>query len=474
MDTVLLPSASPIVTFRIVFRIGSALDPLGREGLAALTAAMLSEGGSRKLSYEEIVDEMFPMAAAFRSHVDKEVTVFAGQTHADNLNHYYGIIRDMLLDPGWRTEDFNRLKENAINYLKVSLRGNNDEELAKEQLYSFIYLGTPYGHENTGTVESLERITLDEVKLFYLTCYRTANALIGTAGGYADDFPSKVKSDFAAKLPQGNDPLLVFPPPRKIIGLEMQIIQKETRGTAISLGFPILVTRSHPDWPALLVAQSYFGQHRSSNSFLYKRMRQIRGLNYGDYAYIEYFPRGMFQSHPDPNLARHQQIFQIWLRPVEPQNGLFALKMALYELRRLVENGLSRQDFEATRRFLSKFVNVLVGTQDARLGYAIDSRLYRMGEFTGHVKDRLWALKLEDVNQCIRKYLQADNVKIVVVTSDAEAFRKGTLEDATSQITYAAPMNEEVLEEDRIIGRYHLGVHRDRITILHVDDVFQR
>jgi zinc protease len=435
---------------------------------------MLSEGGSRKLSYEEIVGEMYPMAATFRSQVDKEVTVFAGQTHADNLERYYGIIRDMLMGPGWRPDDFKRLKENAINYLKISLRGNNDEELGKEQLYNFIYQGTPYGHENRGTIESVERITLDEVKQFYLTCYRAANTLIGIAGGYARDFPSRVKSDFASTFPEGNDPLLVFPAPDRIMGLEMQIIQKETRGTAISLGFPIPITRSHPDWPALLVAQSYFGQHRSSNSFLYKRMRQLRGLNYGDYAYIEYFPRGMFQFHPDPNLVRHRQIFQIWVRPVEPQNGVFALKMAFYELRRLVENGLSREDFEATRRFLSKFVNVLVGTQDAHLGYAIDSRLYRMGEFTKHVKDRLSALSVEDVNQCIRKYLQADNAKVVVVTPDAEAFRKNALDDGASQITYATPMKEEVLKEDQAIGRYHLGFDPNRIAILQVDDVFQR
>ncbi|MGU9560675.1 hypothetical protein ACQXW1_18255, partial [Lactiplantibacillus pentosus] len=73
------------------------------------------------------------------------------------------------------------------------------------------------------------------------------------------------------------------------------------------------------------------GQHRSSNSYLYGQIREKRGLNYGDYAYIEYFPRGMYQFEPDPNLARKMQIFQIWIRPVEPQNANFALRAALYE-----------------------------------------------------------------------------------------------------------------------------------------------
>jgi zinc protease len=474
METVLLPNSSPIVSFRILFPIGSALDPQGQEGIAALAASMMAGGGSRHMSYEEIIKAMYPMAASFSSQVDKEVTVFFGQTHVDNLDRYYEIIRDMLLSPGWRPDDFSRLKEDTINYLKISLRGNNDEELAKEQLYNFIYDGTPYGHENAGTIESMERLTLDEVKEFYRRVYTASGAVIGIAGGYPDGFPARVQTDFAAKLPLGNDLVLVFPQPKKAQGLQMQIVEKNTRGTAISLGFPIPVTRSHPDWAALLVAQSYLGQHRSSNSFLYKQMRQVRGLNYGDYAYIEYFPRGMFQFHPDPNLARHQQIFQIWIRPVEPQNGLFALRMALYELRKLVDNGMAGEDFEATRRFLTKFVNVLVASQDAQLGYVIDSRFYRMGEFTRYVREHLGALGLDDVNRCIRTYLQADNVKIVVVTQDAEGFRQAALGGAPSPITYESPMKREVLDEDKIIERYDLRMVPNKVTVIAVDEVFQR
>ena len=62
METVLLPSSSPLVSFRILFQVGSASDPQGKEGVAALTAAMISGGGTRKLSYSEIVQAMYPMA----------------------------------------------------------------------------------------------------------------------------------------------------------------------------------------------------------------------------------------------------------------------------------------------------------------------------------------------------------------------------------------------------------------------------
>jgi len=470
----LLPNSSPLVSFRILFNVGSVLDPRGKEGVAALTASMLSDGGSRSMSYEEIVQDMFPMATGFNSQVDKEMTVFVGATHTDNLEKYYRIISAMLLDPGWREDDFKRIQENAINNLTVNLRGNNDEELGKEALYDFIYSGHPYGHNNLGTVEALKKLTLDDVKTFYRENYTQANLVIGLAGGYTKDFADKIKADFAAKLPVGAPAKVALPEPEKINGREMRIIQKDTPATAISFGFPLPVKRSDPDWPALLVVQSYLGQHRSSNSHLYQVMREVRGLNYGDYAYIEYFPRGMFQFHPDPNLGRRQQIFQVWIRPVEPKNGLFALRIGLYELDRLVRGGMSKEDFEGTRQFLTKFANVLTKAQDDQLGYALDSRYYGIPTFSDYVREQLKKLTLDDVNRAIKKYLQAVNVKIVVVTKDADAFRAAAVEGKPSPISYTSPPAKDILEEDKGIESYKLNFSPDRIVVTPVDRVFEK
>ena len=104
---------------------------------------MLAGGGTRDLTYKQIVDALFPMAASVGSQVDQEMTTFSGATHVDNLDAYYKLFRAMLLDPGWREDDFRRLKDDAINSLRVGLRGNNDEELGKEVLYTTLYAALP-------------------------------------------------------------------------------------------------------------------------------------------------------------------------------------------------------------------------------------------------------------------------------------------------------------------------------------------
>src|SRR3984893_12920518 len=216
MASVLLQNPWRLTTFRLCLNPGPASDPKGKEGVAALTAAMISGGGSRTMSYQQIVEAMYPMATEFHSQVDKEMTVFYGATHVDNLQKYYQIISEMVLDPGWREDDFRRLREDAINVMKVNLRGNNDEELGKEALYNFIYEGHPYGHQNTGTVESLEKLTLDDVKKFYRDNYTLANFVLGLAGGYPKEFEAKIVADLTAKLQTGQQSKLSLPQPEKI------------------------------------------------------------------------------------------------------------------------------------------------------------------------------------------------------------------------------------------------------------------
>jgi zinc protease len=470
--SVLEPSQSPLVSFRLLFMTGAASDPAGKEGVAALTAAMLAEGGSRALPYDEIVEAFYPMAAGFGAQVDKEMTTFSGTTHVDNLEKYYSIIRDMLLDPGFREDDFKRLREDAVNYLTTSLRQGNDEELGKEYLYQIIYAGHPYGHNNTGTVSSLQKLTLDDVRSFYRANYTQGNLVVGLAGGYPADFARQVSADFA-KLPAGGGAPRKYAQPAVAPGMRVEIIQRETRATAISMGFPIPVNRSHKDWPALALVASYLGQHRSSVSHLYQRLREARGLNYGDYAYVEYFPRGMFQFTPDPNLGRSSQIFQIWVRPVEPQNSMFALRAALYEYDKLVNEGMKQEDFTAIRDFLVKYANVMTATQGARLGYALDSRYYGTPEYTAFMRAGLSKLTLADVNRAIKQYLNPGNMRVVVITKDAEGLRDAIVKGTASPITYNSPKPADILAEDKVIEKYKVNVRPDQVVIVPVDKVFQ-
>lgn len=326
---------------------------------------MITEAGSTTLRIDEINKALFPIAGGFGNQVDKEMTALTMSVHRDNWDRFAEVVLPQLLDPGFRDEDFTRIKSNQLSALKLNLRANNEEELGKEVLQNRIFAGTPYGHTVLGTIAGVESITIDDVKQFVATQYTKGNLKVGVNGAISDDVLASVRTELA-RLPEGETPRAVGVEGMMPKGLEVEILQKETRATAISFGHPIEVNRVHPDFVALNVARAWLGEHRSSMSHLYDRIRETRGMNYGDYSYIEAFPRGMFQFFPDPNLARQKQIFEVWIRPVVPENAHVALRIALFEVDKLVKNGLSKEEFEATRDYLMKTVFVITATSTSR------------------------------------------------------------------------------------------------------------
>lgn len=469
-------SPLPQIRFKLMFNAGSASDPAGKEGLAALSAAMIANSGSQALTQEQINALLYPIAGSFGSQVDKEMTTFTGSIHKDNWRNFVDIVIPQLLNPGLRDTDFKRNKDALLNGLRQDLRFNNEEELGKERLQTNIFAGTPYAHPVLGSIAGIESITPDDVRNFIRRNYSRGNVMLGVNGDVPQPMLNLLESAVAA-LPAGAS--AIFGKPTALAGvrpqgLDVEIIEKDTRSTAISFGLPISVTRSHPDFAALSVARAWLGEHRMSTGRLYDRIREIRGINYGNYAYIEAFPRGMFQFFPDPNIARRGQIFEVWIRPVVPENAHMSLRIALNELDKLVNEGMSEADFQAGRQYLMKNVYVMTATQDQQLGYAMDSKWYGIPEYTAYMRGALQKLTRESVNAALKRHLSVSDLSVVIITKDAKGLRDALVADAFSPIKYDGEKSAAILAEDQVIGARKLNISPARVRITPIDDVFAK
>jgi zinc protease len=474
LRTELLPvDGSPMISFRILFNIGSANDPAGKEGLCDLTLSMLAGGGTKTLTFKEIQEKFYPMAAGLGVRVEKEMSVFTGTIHSDNLDKYYAILKEMLLDPGFREEDFIRIKTNQLNFLEKTLVGNMDEQFGKEILNLMMYENHPYGHHDAGTVESVRGLSLEDVKAFYREIFKQGNLTIGMAGGYPADFPAKVAEDFSV-LPEGQHPPLELPAQRMPEGLEIVIADKQTPATNISMGFPHTIGKSSDDFFALWIACSHFGEHRQSLSHLYQKIREERGQNYGDYAYADHFIQGR-RKFPATNYCRQQQYFSIWIRALANSNRHFVLRQALLELKKLVEEGISEERFELVRKYLLNYTKLYAQTLGERLGWQMDSRYYGYQDFLAEVQERLPKITREDVNNAIKTYLNSENVYIAIITQDAEALKNDLIANTPSPISYANPnMPQKILDEDLVYQTFPLDALGEKIHIANASDFFQK
>jgi zinc protease len=473
----------PVVAMQLAFRAGSVDDPPGKAGLTYLTARVMSEGGTEALSSKQLLEALFPMAAEVRARVDKEQTTFFANVHRDHLAKMIAILGDVVAHPRFDAGEFTRIRDAAVNDVEKRLRQGDDENLGKEALGELMYRGHAYGRLTLGHAADLRKLTLDDVKKQAARLFTRDRLTIGVAGGYTPDVVDKLKSAVAV-LPATGAPLveIALQQPHKP---RVRIVEKETASTAISIGVPWSVTRHSPDFAAWLVARSAFGEHRQFNGRLMQRLRELRGLNYGDYAYIEHFVQeGGDAATAQTGRARRQGDFTIWLRPVQNENALFATRAALYELARTVgEEPFSNEEVERTKGFLDGYVLLYAQTDTRKLGYAMDDHAIGGDRaFLENLRGDIAKLTTADVNRVWSKMRTLmPQLEIVMVGPKAAELKKAIVTNAPSPMHYQKDAQGNVpkkpdalLAADKQIEKFSLGVSGDAdVEIIPVAKMFE-
>ena len=470
---ILLPAPeSPLVTFRFQYRTGTIDDPEDLNGLSAVTAMTVGEGGTKTLSRREVIERLYPMAATLTVQPDREVSTFIGQVQRDHAVELYRLLAGLLMAPRLEDKDFQRSRDLLLASIETGLRGNDDEELGKETLNQFLYLGHPYGRPIAGSAKGLQVIALKDVREHWARYYTRGNLTVGLAGGYGPELPEMIAEDFQG-LPGAATPRPALPQPPTTEGVELYLVEKATPTAAISIGAPIGLTRADRDFPALLVANSWLGEHRTFNGRLMNVMRAARGLNYGDYSYIETFIQEGGSTFPLTNIPRRQQTFSIWIRPVARANAAFAVRQAVRELRRLVDRGLTKEEFEATRTFLLNYSRLWTQSQSRRLGALMDARFYGAPPLADRVRDELPKLKVEEVNAVIKEYLDPSRLQIAIVAEGTRLLSSELIGPGPTPIAYQTPTTDAaLLAEDKEIAVFPLGVNQERVRFLAAETMF--
>jgi len=464
------------IIVRLMFRTGSICDPKDKEGLTYMTANAIAEGSTREMSKSDIEDFIYPMAADYGVTVDKEVTVFYFEFPSDFEEDFYPIIYGLMREPAFKEKDFDRVKARQENFISRIIKNSSDEDYSKVILEEFLFAGSNYAHPVQGYEHSVKSITLDEVKDQFHKYFTRDNLIVGIAGNYSNEFKERLMSDMKT-LPSLETDL---PTPGKAHmpdGYEVKIVTKpDAFGSAIYMGYPLNITRANDDFAALMVANSYLGEHRKSYGKLYNKIRKIRSMNYGDYSYIEWYPMGSNYQLPIAGFPRSSNYFSIWIRPVQTAEKLraaypelkdvqlghayFAMRTAIREYDMMVKNGLTEEDFELTRDFLRSYIKLYVKSPAQRLGYLMDSRFYGRKDWINEADKLLSKLTLKDVNEAMKKYFKTGDFAIAVVTSENEGkvlahyMRQGLPSPMVYNNTVKEGLPEEVLAEDQKIMIY--------------------
>ena len=474
-------SGKPMVTIALRFHGGAADDPPGKAGITALAARVMSEGGTQALDSKALLLALFPLAASVDARVDKELTTFWSTVHKDNLDKLLPILIDVVAHPRWDPREFTRLRDAAVNDVDKRLRQGDDENLGKESLGESIYRAHPYGHLTQGHVSDLRGLTLEEVKAHSAKVFSIDRLTVGVSGGYPADLPDRVASALGDLAKSAAEPAAI--PQQKPQKPRYLLVEKQADSTAISCGFPWSLSHGDPDWPAMSVARSAFGEHRQFNGRLMQRLRELRGLNYGDYAYIEHFQQaGGNAATAQLGRARHQQDFSIWLRPVQNENRLFALRAALYEVQRsLGDEPFAAEEVEQTKGFLDGYLLLFDQTDERKLLYALDDDFLGIPGFLQKWRAALREITADQVNAAWRKWMKPEALQCALAGPGMGEVKRVLLSNAETPMHYQKDAQGNVpekppalLESDRAVNRTPFAAQGDQdVQIVPVERMFE-
>ncbi|MGF1764545.1 M16 family metallopeptidase [Aliivibrio kagoshimensis] len=199
-------SETPTIELNIVLPAGNRYVPIGKEGLADLTAALMQED-TRVRSVEEIEKALGTLGSSISVDTGLYSTTISIASLTKNIDATLAIAEEMLFKPAMNAADFDRLKKQSIEGLVYEQQ--KPAWLASQATRQVLFSGSSFARSSDGTMASLQGITLEDVKQFYQQHYSPEGSYVVAVGDIALS-PLKEKLAFLQDW-EGNEPKMLAP-----------------------------------------------------------------------------------------------------------------------------------------------------------------------------------------------------------------------------------------------------------------------
>lgn len=274
----------PLVTIIAIVEAGASVEPVGKEGVAALTARLLPEGAAG-LDGAALADRFERIGASVESHADWDVAAVSLTALAKQLPEALALVRDLLRAPEFPEREVARLKEERLADLlqqRAEPRGLADEQFARA-----LYERTArYALPAEGDAESVRRLTRDDVRAFYAARYRPPGATLVVVGDVtpadANVLADSLFGDWTGERPTGAPAGIDATQPGSLTRV---VAKGDAPQSEVRVGH-IGVARSAPDYFDTMVMNAVLGGLFSSRINL--NLREAHGYTYGAFSGFEW------------------------------------------------------------------------------------------------------------------------------------------------------------------------------------------
>ncbi len=395
----------PLVNFSLIIEGGHLLDDLSKNGVANLMSDILMEGTANKTpaELEEAIDLL---GASINMYTTNESIVIRGNTLARNFEKTMELVEEILLEPRWDEEELARIKTSTINSIKRNAANPN---VIASQVYDKLLYGEnhPLAYPTSGTVESVEAITMQDLKDYYNNYFSPSVSRFHIVGdisqSQAVEALDDIKDNWEAK--EVNIPEFEVVSNRDKASLYFVDVPG-AKQSVINIGYLALPRTSKDFFPAEVMNYKLGGSFSGNVNLV---LREEKGYTYG--------ARTGFSGTKIPGTFTASS--SVRTNATGESVGIFKDEIAKYR------EGITPEDLEFTKNALIKSNARRFETQGSLLGMLQEMSAYDLpADYIEKEEEVIRNMTLEQHRKLAQKYLDESKMAYLVVGDAATQFEQ--------------------------------------------------
>ncbi len=258
-----------LVVFDLYIKTGTLTEQ--KEGISYLTTRMLLAGTQDK-NREELIDFIEEKGGNYEIKPTTQYEEIRITVPSTSISTALKFLYEIITQPSFDSSEFEKEKKFILDEINQKL--DNSQAISDELLYKELFKGTKYANPVEGTEESVNSLTLNEIKNYYDTWYAPNNMILVIAGNINENLLTSIKKTFG-KL--GKKDLIQIE--QHFVEPESKVVKQNKYGNAfyVNIGYKT-VPAKHEDTIKLKALHGLLGQGPASR--LFYEVREKQGLSY--------------------------------------------------------------------------------------------------------------------------------------------------------------------------------------------------
>ncbi|HEX3797486.1 MAG TPA: pitrilysin family protein [Verrucomicrobiae bacterium] len=422
----------PLVNISVLVRVGTYLEPAGKEGLAGLTGYLLVRGGTKAKSAEELEERLAFLAAQLNSGVGETQGSVNLNLLTKDLDEGLGLLRDVLTTPRFQDDKIALRKQQILLDMK---QRNDDSEGIEGREYGFLANGDDFFENHYSTEASINSITREDIEAFHKKWFHPDNFILAVSGDFdRAEMTKKLETLFADWPFKGEKPGPI-PTNTVLASPGVYIVDKDVNQGRVSILLPGIM-RQDPDYYAVQVMNDILGGGGFTSRIM-SSVRSDEGLAYSAYSS---FPGGIYS--PSRFTAGYQS---------KSRTVTYAASIVLQQMKKLAEAPPSDLELNTSKHgYIDRFPHNFATKAQVASIFAQDEftgRYARDPEYFRNYRRHIEAVTKDDVERVAKKYLTPDKAVILIVGNKADISMKLPDHPMTLQELTSGPVKELPLRD---------------------------